>query len=183
MFGAHNAENALAAIACAQHAGVPVEEAAAALGNFKGIKRRMEVIGRVRDVTVYDDFAHHPSAIATTIDGLRRRIGKARIVAVLEPRSNTMKMGVHKETLGRSLSGADLVYLYEPPKLDWKIADSLGELRARARIVNDIDALALEVASAASAGDHVIVMSNGGFGGLHRKLLDALGNAAEAARA
>ncbi len=143
----------------------------------------MEVIGRVRDVTVYDDFAHHPSAIATTIDGLRRRVGKARIFAVLEPRSNTMKMGVHKETLGRSLSGADLVYLYEPPNLDWKIADSLGSLRARARILNDIDALAGEIASAASAGDHVIVMSNGGFGGLHRKLLDALGHATQASRA
>jgi UDP-N-acetylmuramate: L-alanyl-gamma-D-glutamyl-meso-diaminopimelate ligase len=183
MFGAHNAENALAAIACARHAGVPVEDAAAALGSFKGIKRRMEVIGRVRDVTVYDDFAHHPSAIATTIDGLRRRVGKARIFAVLEPRSNTMKMGVHKETLGRSLSGADLVYLYEPANLDWKIADSLGSLRARARILNDIDALAGEIASAASAGDHVIVMSNGGFGGLHRKLLDALGHATQASRA
>ncbi len=183
MFGAHNAENALAAIAGAQHAGVAVEDAAAALGGFKGIKRRMEVIGRVRNVTLYDDFAHHPSAIATTIDGLRRRVGKARIVAVLEPRSNTMKMGVHRETLGAALGGADLVYLYEPPKLDWKIADSLGALRARARIVNDIDALVTELAGVAAAGDHIVIMSNGGFGGLHRKLLDALGRQAQALRA
>jgi len=181
MFGAHNAENALAAIACARHAGVPVEQAAAALATFQGIKRRMEMIGRVRDVTVYDDFAHHPSAIATTIDGLRRRVGAARIVAVLEPRSNTMKMGVHRDTLAASLSGADLVWLYEPPGLGWTIADSTRSLGARARIVNDIDRLAGELAAALTAGDHVIIMSNGGFGGLHRRLLDALSKPTSAA--
>jgi UDP-N-acetylmuramate: L-alanyl-gamma-D-glutamyl-meso-diaminopimelate ligase len=181
MFGAHNAENALAAIACARHAGVPVEQAAAALATFQGIKRRMEMIGRVRDVTVYDDFAHHPSAIATTIDGLRRRVGAARIVAVLEPRSNTMKMGVHRDTLAASLSGADLVWLYEPPGLGWTIADSTRSLGVRARIVNDIDRLAGELAAALTAGDHVIIMSNGGFGGLHRRLLDALSKPTSAA--
>jgi UDP-N-acetylmuramate: L-alanyl-gamma-D-glutamyl-meso-diaminopimelate ligase len=174
MFGAHNAENALAAIACARHAGVPVEQAAAALESFQGIKRRMEVIGRVRDVTVYDDFAHHPSAIATTIDGLRRRVGKARIVAVLEPRSNTMKMGVHKATLGGSLAGADAIWLYEPPGLGWTIADSTRSLGERARIVNDIGRLVAELVAAVKPGDHVILMSNGGFGGLHGRLLEAL---------
>jgi UDP-N-acetylmuramate: L-alanyl-gamma-D-glutamyl-meso-diaminopimelate ligase len=183
MFGAHNAENALAAIACARHAGVAVEQAAAALATFQGIKRRMELIGRVRDITVYDDFAHHPSAIATTIDGLRRRVGAARIVAVLEPRSNTMKMGVHRDTLGASLGGADRVWLYEPAGLGWTIADATRSLGARAHIVNDIDRLVAELAAALAPGDHVIIMSNGGFGGLHRRLLDALSKPTGAAQA
>jgi UDP-N-acetylmuramate: L-alanyl-gamma-D-glutamyl-meso-diaminopimelate ligase len=174
MFGAHNAQNALAAIACAQHAGVDVETAAQALSTFQGIKRRMEKIGEERGVTVYDDFAHHPSAIATTIDGLRRRIGKARIVAVLEPRSNTMKMGVHRDTLGTSLAGADAIWLYEPAGLGWTIADSTRSLGARARIVNDIGELVAKLAGTLEAGDQVIIMSNGGFGGLHRRLLEAL---------
>ncbi len=181
MFGAHNAENAIAAIACARHAGVPVEQAAAALESFQGIKRRMEMIGKAGGITVYDDFAHHPSAIATTIDGLRRRVGKARIVAVLEPRSNTMKMGVHRETLGASLAGADDIWLYEPPGLGWTIADSTRSLGSRARIVNDIDTLATALAASAKPGDHIVVMSNGGFGGLHRRLLDALSKSGQGA--
>jgi UDP-N-acetylmuramate: L-alanyl-gamma-D-glutamyl-meso-diaminopimelate ligase len=176
MFGAHNAENALAAIASAHHAGVAVDQAAAALGAFQGVKRRMELLGRVRDVCVYDDFAHHPSAITTTIDGLRRRVGEARIVAVLEPRSNTMRMGVHRDTLARSLSGADAVWLYEPVDLGWKIADATRSLGNRARIVSDLGALVTELVAFLRAGDHVIIMSNGGFGGLHRRLLDALAN-------
>ncbi|HZF17270.1 MAG TPA: UDP-N-acetylmuramate:L-alanyl-gamma-D-glutamyl-meso-diaminopimelate ligase [Steroidobacteraceae bacterium] len=180
MFGAHNAENALAAIACARHAGVPIEKAAAALETFQGIKRRMEMIGQVGGVTVYDDFAHHPSAIATTIDGLRRRVGKARIVAVLEPRSNTMKMGVHRETLGASLAGADAIWLYEPPGLGWTIADSTRSLGSRARIVNDIEGLATALTAGAKPGDHIVIMSNGGFGGLHRRLLDGLAKSAAA---
>ncbi|MGH8263007.1 MAG: UDP-N-acetylmuramate:L-alanyl-gamma-D-glutamyl-meso-diaminopimelate ligase [Steroidobacteraceae bacterium] len=174
MFGAHNAQNALAAIACARHAGVAVEAAAQALATFQGIKRRMEKIGEQRGITVYDDFAHHPSAIATTIDGLRRRVGKARIVAVLEPRSNTMKMGVHRETLGASLAGADVIWLYEPAGLGWTIADSTRSLGARARIVNDIGELVAQLAATLGPGDQVIIMSNGGFGGLHRRLLEAL---------
>jgi UDP-N-acetylmuramate: L-alanyl-gamma-D-glutamyl-meso-diaminopimelate ligase len=179
LFGAHNAENALAAIAGACHAGVPVEKAAAALGTFQGIKRRMEMIGRVRGITVYDDFAHHPSAIATTIDGLRRRVGKARVVAVLEPRSNTMKMGVHRDTLAASLAGADAVWFYEPAGLGWTIADSTRSLGARARIVHEIDALVAGLTASLKSDDHVIIMSNGGFGGLHRRLLDALSPSAK----
>ena len=174
MFGAHNAQNALAAIACARHAGIAVEAAAQALATFQGIKRRMEKIGEERGIIVYDDFAHHPSAIATTIDGLRRRVGKARIVAVLEPRSNTMKMGVHRETLGASLAGADVIWLYEPAGLGWTIADSTRSLGARARIVNDIGELVAQLTATLESGDQVIIMSNGGFGGLHRRLLEAL---------
>jgi UDP-N-acetylmuramate: L-alanyl-gamma-D-glutamyl-meso-diaminopimelate ligase len=183
MIGAHNAENALGAIAAARHAGVTVEEATAALSGFRGIKRRMEIIGRLRDITVYDDFAHHPTAIQTTIDGLRRHVGAARIVAVLEPRSNTMRMGVHRETLGPALAGADAVWVYEPADLGWKVADATRSLGTRARVVNDLDALVAELAAFLRAGDHVLIMSNGGFGGLHRFLLDALASPPRAARA
>ena len=183
MIGAHNAENALGAIAAARHAGVPVEQAAAALAAFRGIKRRMEVIGRVRGITVYDDFAHHPTAIATTIDGLRRRVGSARIVAVLEPRSNTMRMGVHRDTLGPALAGADCVWLYEPADLGWKISEVTRSLGERARIAHDLDALVAGLAGSLRAGDHVLIMSNGGFGGLHRRLLAALAALAGGAQA
>jgi UDP-N-acetylmuramate: L-alanyl-gamma-D-glutamyl-meso-diaminopimelate ligase len=133
LIGAHNVDNALAAIAAAQHAGVPVTRAIAALGQFGGIRRRLEVRGRVAGVTVYDDFAHHPTAIASTLDGLRRRVGRERIVAVLEPRSNTMRMGVHRDTLAPSLAGADEVWFYVPPDLGWELEGAARPLGARAR--------------------------------------------------
>jgi len=178
LLGAHNMENALAAIAAARHAGVPVPQAIAALREFNGIARRMQLAGEVRGVRVYDDFAHHPTAIATTVDGLRRRVGKARIVAVLEPRSHTMRMGVHRDTLAPALAGADEVWLYAPADLGWDVGAVAQALGQRARVRRDIDALATDLSRATRAGDHVLIMSNGGFGGLHGKLLAALGGAA-----
>ncbi len=175
MIGAHNVDNALGAIAAARHAGVPVATSIAALAQFTGVKRRLEVRGRVADVTVYDDFAHHPTAIASTLDGLRRRVGRdARIVAVLEPRSNTMRMGVHRDTLANSLAGADAVWFYSPPDLGWDLAGSIGRLGARAHVAQDVTELLTQLIRTVRAGDHVLVMSNGAFGGLHGRLLDAL---------
>jgi UDP-N-acetylmuramate: L-alanyl-gamma-D-glutamyl-meso-diaminopimelate ligase len=175
LIGAHNVDNALAAIAAARHAGVPVPQAIEALAHFGGIARRMQLRGEVRGVRVYDDFAHHPTAIATTVDGLRRRVGAAaRIVAVLEPRSHTMRMGVHSDTLAPALAGADEVWLYTPPDLGWDAGAVLGAFGARGHAAGDVATLARELARAVSAGDHVLVMSNGGFGGLHEKLLEQL---------
>ncbi|MBV6415593.1 MAG: UDP-N-acetylmuramate--L-alanyl-gamma-D-glutamyl-meso-2,6-diaminoheptandioate ligase [Steroidobacteraceae bacterium] len=173
-FGAHNVANALAAIAAARHAGVPVPVAADALRGFRGIKRRMELLGEVGGVRVYDDFAHHPTAIATTIDGLRRRSGAARIVAVLEPRSNTMKMGVHRDTLAASLAGADEIWLHAPGDLGWDAAGALAPLGARVHFTATVDSLAHELVPRLQRGDQVLIMSNGGFGGLHDKVLAGL---------
>jgi len=173
-FGGHNVDNALAAIAAARHAGVPVARAIEALSEFKGVRRRMELSGEAAGVSVYDDFAHHPTAIATTIDGLRRRIGTARLIAVLEPRSNTMKLGIHRDTLGPSLAGADDVFVYAPPDLGWDAGSITRGLGARAQLADSLDGLLRQLAATARAGDHVLIMSNGGFGGLHRRLLDAL---------
>ncbi|HEV7631350.1 MAG TPA: UDP-N-acetylmuramate:L-alanyl-gamma-D-glutamyl-meso-diaminopimelate ligase [Steroidobacteraceae bacterium] len=172
--GGHNVDNALAAIAAARHAGVPVAQSLAALTRFKGVRRRMELAGVAAGVSVYDDFAHHPTAIATTIDGLRRRIGKARLVAVLEPRSNTMKLGVHSATLAPSLRGADDVYLYAPADLGWDAGAVTRDLGQRAHTVATMDDLLARLAGTLRAGDHVLIMSNGGFGGLHGKLLARL---------
>src|SRR5688572_10393974 len=174
LLGAHNAENALAAIGAARHAGVPVAEAIAALGGFKGVKRRMELRGEVHGIAVYDDFAHHPTAIASTIDGLRRKVGEKRIVAVLEPRSATMKMGVHRETLGPSLAAADAVWMFAPPDLGWDADAVVASLGAKARLARSLDELVDGLAVSAGTGDQVLIMSNGGFGGLHGKLLEAL---------
>jgi UDP-N-acetylmuramate: L-alanyl-gamma-D-glutamyl-meso-diaminopimelate ligase len=175
LLGGHNVDNALAAIAAARHAGVPPDVACAALGQFSGIKRRLELRGEAAGVRVYDDFAHHPTAIATTLDGLRRRVAAARIVAVLEPRSNTMKLGVHRTTLGPSLAQADEVWLHAPADLGWDAGALVAELGARGHLSTDVDALAQELAAAARPGDHLLIMSNGGFGGLHGKVLAALG--------
>jgi len=172
--GAHNRLNALAAIAAARHAGVPVAHALAALAEFRGVARRMQVRGVARGVTVYDDFAHHPTAIETTIDGLRRVVGVARIVAVLEPRSNTMKLGAMKDRLPASLARADRVHCYAA-HLGWDAAAALAPMGARARVHDDLDALVADVVRDARPGDHVLVMSNGGFGGVHAKLLASLG--------
>jgi UDP-N-acetylmuramate: L-alanyl-gamma-D-glutamyl-meso-diaminopimelate ligase len=174
LIGAHNMENALAAIGAARHAGVPLAQSLAALESFKGIARRMELRGEVGGVRVYDDFAHHPTAIATTLDGLRRRVGKARILAVLEPRSNTMRMGVHRDTLAPSLGGADEVWLHAPADLGWDAGATVAALGGRGHLSRDVDALANELASVARRDDQILVMSNGGFGGLHGKLLAAL---------
>lgn len=176
--GRHNQLNALAAIAAAHHVGVSVTNAAKALGTFKNVKRRMELVGMVRDISVYDDFAHHPTAITTTVDGLRRRIGKARLIAVLEPRSNTMKLGVMKTQLPDSLKDADLVFGYGALEgkdaLGWDLAESLKPLGEKACAFHQIDQLVKAVVEKAQPGDHILVMSNGGFGGVHQKLLKAL---------
>jgi UDP-N-acetylmuramate: L-alanyl-gamma-D-glutamyl-meso-diaminopimelate ligase len=172
--GRHNRLNALAALVAARHAGVPVEAGLAALTGFHGIKRRLETCGTAGGVTVYDDFAHHPTAIATTIDGLRRAVGRARIIAVLEPRSNTMKQGVMKAALPGSLAGADRVHCYAA-NLGWDASAALAPLGATAAVHDRLDALVDAIAAEARAGDHVLVMSNGAFGGIHGKLLARLG--------
>jgi UDP-N-acetylmuramate: L-alanyl-gamma-D-glutamyl-meso-diaminopimelate ligase len=174
LLGAHNAENALAAIGAARHAGVTVSQSIAALAEFKGVKRRMELRGEVQGISVYDDFAHHPTAIATTIDGLRRKVGDKRIVAVLEPRSATMKMGVHRDTLAPSLAGADSVWMFAPPDLGWNADAVVGSLGGKGRLARSLDELIDGLAGNARAGDQVLIMSNGGFGGLHGRLLEAL---------
>jgi UDP-N-acetylmuramate: L-alanyl-gamma-D-glutamyl-meso-diaminopimelate ligase len=181
LIGAHNMENALAAIAAARHAGVEVPAALDALQGFQGVARRMQVRGEVGGVVVYDDFAHHPTAIATTVDGLRRRVGSARIIAVLEPRSNTMRMGVHQHTLGPALAGADEVWLYTPKDLGWDASAVLAALGTRGHSSDDVQGLARELARGARRGDHVLIMSNGGFGGLHDQLLAELRRAHRAA--
>jgi UDP-N-acetylmuramate: L-alanyl-gamma-D-glutamyl-meso-diaminopimelate ligase len=175
MLGRHTRLNALAAIVAARHAGVPVETSLAALARFRGIKRRLERLGVARGVTVYDDFAHHPTAIATTVAGLRRAVGGERILAVLEPRSNTMKLGTMKSALPGSLRDADLTFCYAGPSLGWDASEALAPLGERASVHHDLDRMATAIAEAARTGDHVLVMSNGGFGGVHGKILAALG--------
>jgi UDP-N-acetylmuramate: L-alanyl-gamma-D-glutamyl-meso-diaminopimelate ligase len=171
--GAHNRLNAVAALAAARHVGVPAEEGIAALNSFSGVRRRMQVRGEAGGVTVYDDFAHHPTAIRATLEGLRRRVGRARILAVLEPRSNTMKRGVLKDELPASLAEADRTFVYTAG-LGWDAAAVFGRMGERARCVDDLQRLVKEIGAEARAGDHVLVMSNGGFGGIHEKLLDRL---------
>ncbi len=171
--GDHNVSNALAAIAAARHVGVVPAVACAALSAFAGVKRRLELLCDVRGVRVYDDFAHHPTAIETTLAGLRRRVGTEKIIAVLEPRSNTMRMGVFRDQIAPALDAADEVIFYQPANVDWALDDVAAQCRAPARVMGSIDAMVAELA--ASAGPvHVLIMSNGGFGGLHQKLVAAL---------
>jgi UDP-N-acetylmuramate: L-alanyl-gamma-D-glutamyl-meso-diaminopimelate ligase len=178
--GTHNRWNAIAAIAAARHVGVPPSQAIVSLASFENVKRRMETRGVVNGISVIDDFAHHPTAIATTVGGLRRKLGNARILAVLEPRSNTMKLGTMKEALPGSLTEADLVFGYGAKgegkdALGWDLSAALAPLGERAQVFDDLSALVTAVVSAAQPGDSVLVMSNGGFGGVHQKLIDALG--------
>ncbi len=173
MPGEHNRMNALAAVAAARHAGIPPKVAIEALGQFKGIRRRMEVRGRVGEVTVYDDFAHHPTAIALTVEGLRHSEPAGRLAAILEPRSNTMKLGVMKDRLPGSLAGADHTFCYAKG-LDWDVRAALAPLGQRAEVHDDIAVLVDAVVAWARPGDHLLVMSNGGFAGVHEKLLAAL---------
>jgi UDP-N-acetylmuramate: L-alanyl-gamma-D-glutamyl-meso-diaminopimelate ligase len=173
LLGEHNRHNALAALAAARHAGVPVTQGLAALSEFKNVKRRMEVRGAVKGITVYDDFAHHPTAIATTVDGLRQKVGSARILAVLEPRSNTMKLGVMKDALPGSLKDADLVFCYAG-NLGWDARGALAPLGNKVIVEDDLGVLIEKIVAATKSGDHILVMSNGGFGGIHEKLLKQL---------
>jgi len=172
--GEHNRMNALAAIAAARHAGVPAKEGLAALSRFINVKRRMEIRGEVNGITVYDDFAHHPTAIATTLAGLRAKIGSSgRILAVLEPRSNTMKLGVMKDQLPASLALADFVFCYNGG-IDWDVAAAMAPLGAKVTTDADLATLIERIATQALPGDHILIMSNGGFGGIHDKLLARL---------
>jgi UDP-N-acetylmuramate: L-alanyl-gamma-D-glutamyl-meso-diaminopimelate ligase len=179
--GVHNQLNALAAIAAAEHLGVSPAQAAASLTEFQNVRRRMEVRGTVPRaggaITVYDDFAHHPTAIRTTVDGLRRKVGpNARILAVFEPRSNTMKLGTMKSQLPWSLEDANLAFCHSGG-LDWDAVEALSPMGARASVAGSVDEVIAQVVAAARAGDHVLCMSNGGFGGIHAKLLSALSSA------
>ncbi len=173
LLGEHNVSNGLAAIAAARHAGVPAAVAAEALSAFSSVKRRLEVRGTVEGITVYDDFAHHPTAIATTLAGLRRRVGGERILAILEPRSNTMRMGVHRADLPRALAEADLVYLYKSEGIGWDVGEVAGAV-SHAEVFGDIDGIVKAICAEAQPGDHVLIMSNGGFGGIHQRLLSSL---------
>ena len=174
LLGPHNRMNALAAIIAAHHVGVPVEQSIDALKEFKGIKRRMELTGVVNGITVYDDFAHHPTAITETLQGLRDAVGDAKIWAILEPRSNTMRMGVHKQQLASSLGLADEVILFQPEDVDWDMQSVVDEVTAPAELKRSIETIVDQLAEQSQAGDHILVMSNGAFGGIHQKILDAL---------
>jgi len=173
--GLHNVQNALAVLAAARHAGVPVGGAIASLGRFQGVKRRLELRGEVAGIRVFDDFAHHPTAIATTLDGLRRRVGpNQRILAVLEPRSNTMRLGTHNAELAGSLTAADRVYVHAPGDLGWNAAEVLAGLGERLAVHDAIEPILTQVVADSRPGDQVLIMSNGGFGGIHQRLLEAL---------
>lgn len=175
LIGDFNIDNALMAIAAARHAGVPSSVAIDALAEFVNTKRRQELVGEINGIKVYDDFAHHPTAISKNLSGFRSSVGNERILAVLEPRSNTMKSGVHKDTLANSLIDADEVYLYQDEAVKWSVSDLIRDCKSPAFCEDDIDALVDLVARQSKPGDHVVVMSNGGFGSFHTKLLNKLG--------
>ncbi len=172
--GIHNMKNALAAIAAARHVGVPARQSIEALGQFKGVKRRMEHLGEIAGVNVYDDFAHHPTAIATTLEGLRKQVGNARIIAIIEPRSNTMQMGVHRDKLAPACAAATQVIWYQPENSSWNMQDVLNDSPVPARIFSSIETIVETIGREARPGDFVVIMSNGGFGGIHQKLLGEL---------
>ncbi|WP_102313520.1 UDP-N-acetylmuramate:L-alanyl-gamma-D-glutamyl-meso-diaminopimelate ligase [Vibrio cyclitrophicus] len=174
LVGDHNVNNALMAIAAARHVGVTPDLACESLATFINTKRRLEFKGEVAGVSVYDDFAHHPTAIELTLGGLRNKVDTKKIIAVLEPRSATMKRGVHKETLADSLKQADSTYLFQPDNIDWSVQDVADACHQPAYVSDDMDAFVAKIVSEAQAGDQILVMSNGGFGGIHQKLLDGL---------
>ncbi len=176
LIGKHNALNGLASIIAAEHAGVPVNIATDALSKFKNAKRRMEVRAIINNITIYDDFAHHPTAIHTTLEGLRQHVGTSPIIAVLEPRSNTMRMGIHKNTLAGSLAIADEILLYQPEELDWNLSDSVDSTEQRIQIFDSIEAIINYIVANTQGGEHVLIMSNGAFGGIHEKLIQQLEN-------
>ena len=174
LLGRHNMMNALAAIAAAQAAGVDVAKVLPALGGFRGVKRRLEMLGQARGVTVYDDFAHHPTAIRTTLEGLRARVGAARIVVAMEPRSNSMRLGAHADALAPALAQADAVVFLHRPELAWDAAQVTAAVRGQAHTVADAQALIEALVAQVRAGDHVVFMSNGGFDGAQRRFLERL---------
>jgi UDP-N-acetylmuramate: L-alanyl-gamma-D-glutamyl-meso-diaminopimelate ligase len=167
--GEHNVYNALSAIAAANHIGILPKDAIAALSQFENVKRRMEVIAKINGVTLYDDFAHHPTAIASTLDGLRKQVGEERIIAIVEPRSNTMRLGIHTETLAKSLANADLAIMYQPLNLDWDLS-KLNNYVDNIEIYQSVDAIIAKLKVEACAGGHFVLMSNGSFGGIYQRL-------------
>lgn len=181
--GQHNIANALAAIAAARHVGVRPEQACAALCQFSGVARRMELLADIAGVRVYDDFAHHPTAIATTLAGLRKKVGNEKILAVIEPRSNTMKLGIHRDNLAAATELADQVFWYQPEGLDWSLTDVVAAGGAPAQVIADIDELLAKTLAQAQAPCHILIMSNGGFGGFHQRLVTALGEVLEPGQA
>ncbi len=172
--GQHNVANALACLAAARHVGVVPELGIAGLSSFKSVKRRMEKVAEVQGVTLYDDFAHHPTAIATTLDGLRKRVGAAQVIAVIEPRSNSMKLGAHRDGLADSVVQADRVFWYAPANLGWDLAASVAGSTVPTEVCDSLEAIIAGVKAVAAPGTQVVIMSNGGFGGLHGKLASAL---------
>jgi len=171
--GEHNVYNAISAIAAANHVGILPKDAIAALSQFENVKRRMEVLAKINGVTLYDDFAHHPTAIATTLDGLRKQVGKERIIAIVEPRSNTMRLGVHTETLAKSLANADLAIMYQPQNLDWDLS-KLNSYADNIEIYQSLDGIIAKLKVEACAGGHFVIMSNGSFGGIYQRLQEEL---------
>lgn len=174
LIGEHNVNNALAAIAAARHVGVAPVYAIEALQKYINTKRRLEIRGEINHVTVYDDFAHHPTAIASTLEGLRHKVGDAKIIAVLEPRSNTMKLGIHKKELAESLEKADHVLMYQPDEIQWNVQKSLKALGDKLTVMDDVENILAALASLIQPNDHILIMSNGGFENIHQRLLDQL---------
>ena len=180
MSGIHNVNNALVAVAAAYNVGVDVKTACAALSAFAGIKRRMELIGDVNNILVFDDFAHHPTAITTTLDGAKKKLADRRIWAIIEPRSNTMKMGIHQDSLAESAALADYTLWYEPTGLEWGLKDVIDNANTanpnidNQQVLSSVDAIIEHITSHAKAGDAIVIMSNGGFENIHQRLLTAL---------
>ena len=175
LMGQHNIYNALAAVAASAHAGLTTGETCEALASFSSVKRRMEELDVIDDIHIYDDFAHHPTEIRTTLEGLRARVGKSRIIAIMEPRSNTMRQGNHMNQLAGSLGIADLVFLYQFPGLTWDLQESTSDLGNKRMCMDSVDAIVRSVADIAEPGDHVVIMSNGSFDGIHQKLIGEIG--------
>jgi UDP-N-acetylmuramate: L-alanyl-gamma-D-glutamyl-meso-diaminopimelate ligase len=172
--GLHSVKNGVAALLAARHVGVSLAQGCELLGGFLGVKRRMELVGEVSDIRIYDDFAHHPTAIATTLQGLRKKVGKEKIVAVIEPRSNTMRMGAHRDKLADSVLAADEVIWYQPEGISWSLDDVVRASKVPAKTLSSIDAVIADICSRDATPLNVVIMSNGGFGGVHRKLVQAL---------
>lgn len=174
LIGQYNARNALATAAAAGHVGLTAGGVCEALAGFKGVKRRLERLDQVNEITVYDDFAHHPTEIKATLAGLRQHVGSKRIIAIMEPRSNTMRRGTHKSVLAESFRDADVIFLYQPEDISWDLMQSTKSLGNRRRVFTEIDEIISATVEIAEPGTHIIIMSNGGFGGIHHKLIERL---------
>ena len=171
--GEHNVYNAMSSIVAAKHVGILPTDAITALKCFKNVKRRMEVIAKINNITIYDDFAHHPTAIKMTLEGLRKQVGDEKIIAIVEPRSNTMRMGIHAETLAESLGKADLALIYQPEDLDWDLS-ALQEYAENINICTSLEVIINRLKQQVDGQCHFVLMSNGSFGGIYKQLIDVL---------